>query len=133
MNILNLIKELKFTYARSGGAGGQHVNKVETKVILHFDIEKSQELTEEEKELIKLKLANRINKEQKLLLASSDTRSQHKNKEKVTQKFITLIQQALKPKKKRKRTKPSKKANLKRLKRKRNQAEKKQRRQRPAY
>ena len=128
MNTENLIKEINYSFARSGGACGQHVNKVETKVIIHFSIEKSQELNEEEKQLILSKLANRINKEEELVLTSSATRSQLKNKEVVTKKFIKLIQEALLIPKKRKKKKRSKAANLKRLKRKKEQADKKARR-----
>ena len=80
MNPEKLIKELKFTFARSGGAGGQNVNKVETKVIIHFDIDNSRELDNDQKELIKEKLVNKINKVGQLVLSTSEARSQLKNK-----------------------------------------------------
>ncbi len=133
MNIENLIKELNFKFTRSSGAGGQHVNKVSTKVVLNFDVEKSKCLSEEEKELLLQKLENRISKERILSLSSGATRSQLKNKELVIKRFLHLIQRAITPSKKRKPTKRPKSANLIRLKKKKNLAERKQRRQKPEY
>ena len=69
-------EELTFTTSRSGGSGGQHVNKVETKVTLRFNIEKSKVLTEEQKQLIGEKLKNQINKNQELVLHQESDRSQ---------------------------------------------------------
>ncbi len=131
MNSDAILKEVQFSFTRSSGAGGQHVNKVSTKVVLSFDIEKSKCLTEEEKELVQVKLENRISKEGILSLTSGATRSQLKNKEIVSRRFVELVQKALTPPKKRKPTKRPKSANLKRLEKKRNLAIKKANRKKP--
>ncbi len=131
MNIDEIVKEVQFSFTRSSGAGGQHVNKVSTKAVLSFEIEKSKCLTEEEKELVRIKLENRISKEGILSLASSNTRSQLKNKEIVSKRFVELVQKALTPSKKRKPTKRPRSANLKRLEKKKNLATKKAYRKKP--
>ena len=119
------LTEINFKASLSGGAGGQHVNKVNTKVELRFDIDASNILTDEEKVTIKEKLANRINKDRVLLLTSQTERSQLKNKELVIERFIKMLEKALTPIKKRKATKPTKASQLKRLDEKHKQAEKK--------
>jgi ribosome-associated protein len=123
-----LDSELEFKTARSGGSGGQNVNKVETKVQLLFSISGSAVLSTLEKNRLSLKLANRINKNGLLVLQSSETRSQLKNKAAVTALFYRLINNSLKVKKKRKPTKPSKAAVRKRIDAKKRQAEKKKNR-----
>ena len=133
MNSENLIKELNFKFTRSSGAGGQHVNKVSTKVVLRFDVVNSKTLSDEEKFLIKEKLDNRISKEGILTLSSDTTRSQHKNKDKVIERFVQLLTKAITPLKKRKPTKRPKSANLKRLQKKKNRAEIKANRKKPKY
>lgn len=120
--------EFVFKTSRSGGSGGQHVNKVETRVELLFDIGKSQLLSEDEKKKILVKLSNRIDKEGILHLDASSERSQGRNKELVITKFYELLEEALKEEKTRKPTKPPKAAKEKRLKNKQKQSEKKQRR-----
>lgn len=126
-----IIKELSFSTARSGGSGGQHVNKVETKVILYFDIEKSNYLTTEQKSLLQNKLKNRLNKSSILSMYSQATRSQLKNKERVIQNFIRLIKQSLIIPKKRKPTKKSKQVKAKILEHKKRRSAVKKMRKKP--
>ena len=123
-----LDNELNFSFSRSGGPGGQHVNKVNTKVELRFAIADSMILAEEEKAILLEKLAKQINQEGELIVIAQETRSQLKNKSKAIEKFYDIINKALKPKKKRKPTSVSKAAKEKRLKQKRELAEKKERR-----
>ena len=111
----NLIKELKFKAVRSSGAGGQHVNKVSSKVELIFDLLNSMEFSEEEKELLQKNLKTKLTKEVVLLLQCDESRSQHKNKELVIERFFEIISTGLKVPKKRKPTKPSKASIQKRL------------------
>lgn len=120
-----LIKELTFTTSRSGGAGGQHVNKVATKVELLFHVENSKVLTDEQKQLILHKLKNRINNLGIFRLQSDTTRSQLKNKEIAIERFLSLIEKALTPKIVRKKTNPSKASKEQRLTEKRKLSEKK--------
>ncbi len=107
MNKESLIKELHFKAIRSSGAGGQHVNKVSSKIELTFDVINSQHLSLNQKETLQNKLANRVNKEGILILFCDQSRSQHKNKELAIKRFIEIISDALKPKKIRRATKPS--------------------------
>jgi len=102
-----LLAEVSYKASRSGGAGGQHVNKVSSKVELAFDVANSAVLTEEQKALVQLKLVARINVDGLLKVTEEGDRSQLVNKENVQKKFINLIKEALKKPKKRKPTKPS--------------------------
>lgn len=124
----SLKKELTYRTSRSGGAGGQHVNKVESKVTLIWDIQASQVLTEDERTRVSHKLANRLNGEGVLQMEASSERSQVKNKEIVTERFFNLLRQALKIEKKRVATKVPKSQILDRLDRKKKQSQKKQNR-----
>ena len=131
MNRENLQAELNFKAIRSSGPGGQHANKVASKVQLIFDLENSKAFTEDEKELLFKNLRTKLTKENILITSSEETRSQHKNKEIVIDKFYQLIKEALKVPIKRKATKPSKSSIKKRLERKKKQAFKKVTRQKP--
>ena len=115
MTSIDLAPEIIFQTTRSGGKGGQNVNKVETAVIGYFIIEASQFLTEEQKLLITEKLSNRINSEGMLFVKSQTYRTQLENKYEVTRKINELVVKALEKKKKRKPTKISKAAKEKRL------------------
>jgi len=127
----NLIKELNFKAVRSSGAGGQHVNKVSSKIELYFDLLNSVELSSEEKELLLKNLQPKLTKEKVLLLQCDESRSQHKNKEIVIKRFLEIINNGLKIPKKRKATKPSKSSIQKRLDKKKKLAYKKALRNKP--
>lgn len=120
--------EFEIIASRSSGKGGQNVNKVSTKIELHFDVVSSEFLNNEEKEIIQKKLSNRISKEGRLIVKSQDSRSQFMNKEDAINKFYLLLEQALKKEKPRKETKPTKSSKEARLKIKKVSSEKKKNR-----
>lgn len=121
--------ELEFSASRSSGPGGQHVNKVNSKITLKFDIGNSTLLTEDEKAVLLTKLASRLTVDGVLILTSQDKRSQFQNKEAVQTKLDALLTKALLKRKARKATKPSKNSVQKRIKKKKQHSEKKQWRQ----
>jgi len=127
----NILKELKFKAVRSSGAGGQHVNKVSSKIELFFDLQNSDSLTSEEKELLQKNLKSKLTKDGILMLQCAESRSQHKNKDIAIKRFLQIITNGLKVPKKRKATKPSKSSINKRLEKKKKHAYKKAFRRKP--
>jgi len=107
--------EFKFLTSRSSGPGGQNVNKVSSKVELHFDFMCSAGLTDREKELISLKLRSRINSDGELIVRSQSGRSQLTNRKKAVERMFILISDALTEKPERKPTSPTKKSRTERL------------------
>lgn len=133
MENLALLSELQYKAVRSSGAGGQNVNKVSSKVVLTFDLKNSKALTDTEKELLKVNLASRLTTESVLILNCDEDRSQLKNKEIVTKRFLELIKKALTVPKDRKPTKVPKSVIRKRIKDKKNVSDIKKNRRKPDF
>ena len=125
MNASEIIKELNFKAIRSSGAGGQHVNKVSSKIELTFDLENSNSLSDREKEFLKMKLSSKLTKDNNLILFCDETRSQHRNKDLAIKRFLDVLKTNLIRPKNRRKTKPTKGSIKKRLESKKKLSEKK--------
>ncbi len=121
--MIDLTKELNFQTTRSGGSGGQNVNKVETAVIASFDIASSSLISDEQKSILREKLSNRINAEGILQVRSQVHRTQLANKEEAIERMNELVTRALHKKKARIATRISKGAKEKRLESKKRKSE----------
>ena len=99
-------QELSFSFERSPGPGGQNVNKVNTRVTLHFDVAKSTSLSHQQKAMLKKELAGRISQDGVLRIISSKERTQLANRRAAVNRFISLVADALEPPKLRKKTLP---------------------------
>jgi len=113
--MIDFTKEFEYRTSRSGGPGGQNVNKVSSKVELRFHVDNSELLTEEEKALLHEKLSNYITQEGYLQVICQTERSQLANKENCIQKFYALLGKAFTKQKARKATKPSKASQQERI------------------
>jgi ribosome-associated protein len=122
----HILSELEFSASRSGGPGGQNVNKVNTKITLKWDVVNSHLINDEQRTLLLQKLSSRLTTEGVLLLTTQDKRSQLQNKEESLNKLDELLEAAFKQKKIRKPSKPSKTAKKKRVENKRKHSEKKE-------
>jgi ribosome-associated protein len=120
--------ELRFRTARSGGPGGQHVNKTSTKVEVLWNVARSESLSDTQRELLLTKLSTRIDARGMLRVASTDSRSQLQNREAAVDRINAIVQKALRVPKIRKKTRPPKRAVEGRLAEKKKRAEKKERR-----
>jgi ribosome-associated protein len=131
MEIQTVLSEVKYKAVRSSGAGGQNVNKVSSKVVLTFDLRNSNAFSEEEKLLLETNLQNRLTSDLILILNCDEDRSQLKNKDIVTKRFLDILKKGLYVPKERKPTKIPKAVIRKRIKNKKNISEIKQSRRKP--
>lgn len=107
-----LIQELKFKAIRSSGAGGQHVNKVSSKVVLTFDLRSSNGLNSREKRLLGKSISTRLTDKGLLSISCDDSKSQYQNKDKVIKRFFEILEKGLIVQKRRVATKPSRASKL---------------------
>ena len=126
-----ILQELTFKAVRSSGSGGQHVNKVSSKVELYFNLNESLALNDTQKQRIHYKLQHRLTKDSILALQCDESRSQHRNKDLVIKRFLDLIKFGLLIPKRRVATKIPRSVIRKRLNNKRKRSEKKVNRRKP--
>jgi len=107
--------ELKFSYSRSSGAGGQNVNKVNSKATLEWAIDQSSAISIDVKTRFKQRYGNLINNEGNVIISSPESRSQNMNQDTCIRKLHRMIEEVLHPPKMRKKTKPKRSAVIKRL------------------
>ncbi len=120
------VAELEFRFSRSGGRGGQNVNKVETRVELLFDVLNSPSLSDKHREMILAGLGPRIDTSGVLRVVAQESRSQWQNREHAVRRFTALLQRALKPRRKRIKTRTPTAAREQRMKEKKHRSTKKQ-------
>ena len=125
-------QELTWKAVRSSGPGGQHVNKTASKVVIQFDVARSQAFSEEEKMRVLKKLESRLTTNSVLIIESSDSRSQYQNRDSGIERLLEIITNASKKPKPRKKTGPTKASKFKRLREKKLRGEKKENRQKPS-
>lgn len=126
------LEELSFTFSRSGGPGGQNVNKVSTRATLHFDVARSTSLGEGQRAALMRNLATRISKEGILRVSSQKHRTQRANREAAIERFAVLLREALAVRRRRRPTSPTEASRRRRLERKRLRSRIKTGRRRPA-
>ena len=107
--------EIRVSFARSSGAGGQNINKTSTKVIAHWSVGRSRVLSAAEKARVRIKLVNRINSEDEVAVMSGEERTQLRNRTLAVARLQTLVTRALRVPKKRQATRPTKASKLRRL------------------
>jgi len=125
--------EIRFITSRSSGPGGQHVNTADTRVTLLFDVDASSSLSEQQKVRVKAKLGRRVDKRGVLQVTSQKHRSQKSNKDAAIERFIELMQWAVKPVVPRKSTKVPRSSKRKRLDKKKRTSQRKQNRKLPDF
>lgn len=130
---LELLREVHYQTSRSSGPGGQHVNKTETRVELRWNLYASSVFTDDERSRLQLHLAKRLTADGWLILTSEETRSQVKNKEIVTNRFLMLIEQNLKVQKKRLPTRPTRSSRENRIQSKKHRSQVKANRRKDLY
>ncbi len=127
----HILPELQFKAIKSSGSGGQHVNKVASKVELKFNLSESTLLTDDHKDLLLKNISERLTKDNSIVLQCDETRSQHRNKEIIIRRLLDILNRGLIKPKIRKRTKVPRTAKARRLKSKKQLSKKKVSRKKP--